>query len=182
MHTNRISMDGRKRIIMETIIENISGACVCRWCIELNLHHKRAILSFSNVLRINASKRQCGRESIDALSMTIKTHTFENAKVWTAWPQSLLRAQKSYKKSNSCISALKRKNKQTIPFKLLEARHNSQIIALQKILFQVGLLYKNALEQFHSHVTVLVENAFCQANILLYPAVSSSILYCSPAN
>ena len=31
----------------------------------------------------NASKRQCGRESIDAFSMTTKTHTIENVLVWT---------------------------------------------------------------------------------------------------
>ena len=44
------------------------------------------VLSFSNVLVWevkNASKRQCGRESIDAFSMTTKTHTIENALVWT---------------------------------------------------------------------------------------------------
>ena len=28
-------------------------------------------------------KRECGRESIDAFSMTKKKHTFENALVWT---------------------------------------------------------------------------------------------------
>ena len=33
------------------------------------------------------------------------------------------------------IRMYKEKNKQSIPSKLLEARHNSQIIALQKFLF-----------------------------------------------
>ena len=47
---------------------------------------QRAIPSFSNVLVWtveNASKRYCGRESIDAFFMITKTHSFENALVWT---------------------------------------------------------------------------------------------------
>ena len=46
----------------------------------------QCVLSFSNFLVQtvqNAPKRWCGRESIDAFSMTTETDTFANALVWT---------------------------------------------------------------------------------------------------
>ena len=48
----------------------------------LKIKSQRAILSFLNVLTVeNSSKRQCGRESIDAFSMTTKTHQCGSKKI-----------------------------------------------------------------------------------------------------
>ena len=38
-HPYRISVDGRKRIKIKTMAENIAGACFCSMCIESSLRH-----------------------------------------------------------------------------------------------------------------------------------------------
>jgi len=70
---------------MKTMTKNIAGACVCSMRIEFNLRHNaiaRAILSLSNDLLWTvekASKRKCGRESIDA----VFDDNEKAIKVWT---------------------------------------------------------------------------------------------------
>ena len=70
--------DGRKRIKIKTMTENIAGACEkLEHAHRVQITSQRAILSFSNILVLtvkNASKRKCGHYSIDAFSMTTKTH------------------------------------------------------------------------------------------------------------
>ena len=63
---------------IKTMTENIAGACEkLEHAHRVQLTSQRAILSFSNILVWtvkNASKRKCGHYSIDAFSMTAKTH------------------------------------------------------------------------------------------------------------
>ena len=76
--TYSVIVDGRKRIKIKTKTENIAGACVnLSHAHSVQLTSQRAILSFSNILVWtvkNASKRKWGHNSIDAFSMTTKTH------------------------------------------------------------------------------------------------------------
>ena len=71
-------MDGRKRskrIKLKTMIENITGSCVCSMRKHrVKLRHNGKFHRFSNVLVWtveNASKRLCGRESIDTFSIKV---------------------------------------------------------------------------------------------------------------
>ena len=77
---SRISVDGRKRIKIKWMTENVAGTCICSMCIEFNRHVTTAILSFSTFFSVDSRKRiktKCGCESIDAFkfSMTTKTHS-----------------------------------------------------------------------------------------------------------
>ena len=60
MHTYRISVDGRrngrKRIKMKTMTENIAGACVCSMRIEFNLCHNVQFYRFRYLLSVDSRK------------------------------------------------------------------------------------------------------------------------------
>ena len=60
MHTYRISVDerrnGRKRIKMKTMTENIAGACVCSMRIEINLCHNVQFYRFRYLLSVDSLK------------------------------------------------------------------------------------------------------------------------------
>ena len=76
--------NGRKRIKMKTT-ENIAGACVCSMRIEFNLRHNVQFYRFRPFFIVDSRKRI---KTLDAnRSMCFrwqrKTHTFENALVWT---------------------------------------------------------------------------------------------------
>ena len=45
-----LSVDGRKRIKIKTMTENIAGTCVCSKCTEFNLRHKVQFHRFLSVL------------------------------------------------------------------------------------------------------------------------------------
>lgn len=101
MHTCTycISVDGQKRLKtnQNEINKRQYHRCVClQHEHRVQLTSQNAILSFLNMLVWtvkNISKWQCGRKSIDAFSMTTKTHTSKNALVrtgpWNTKPLSL---------------------------------------------------------------------------------------------